>query len=48
MRKLALVLVLLISTLTVIGCTALASTPNTKNQEIVVTYFSIIDVPPNI
>ncbi len=48
MRKMALVLVLLISTLTVIGCTAQASTLNTKNQEIVVTYSSIVDFQPNI
>ena len=48
MRKLALVLVLLISTLSIIGCTAQASTPTIKNQEIVITYFSIVDSPPNI
>jgi hypothetical protein len=48
MRKIAQVLVLLISSLSIIGCAVQASTPAIKNQKIVITYFSIVDSPPNV
>jgi len=48
MRKLALVLVLMIATVAGIGCIAQASAPEAKNQEIVVTYSSIVYSLPDL
>jgi uncharacterized protein YcfL len=48
MRKLFIVIIGLISTLTIIGCSAQAAAPTPKNQKIVIMYSSIAYSQPNI